>query len=262
MSQFSRQFFLGIRSHRQAYRFIKKHKLWHFFVWPILLALLILWAGASAINGASEAVVDFIKGWIWDKPDPEGIWETVVYWAVWCIFKFLFLYTYYIVNKYIVFIILSPILAIVSERVDALHTGRDFPFSLVQLWKDVLRGIAIAIRNLFLEYAATLALLLLTVFLPIFAPFYPFAVFFIAAYFYGFAFLDYNSERYRLTYSESVQRIRNNKGLAVGNGTVFSLLFFIPILGGIIAPILSCVAASLAYIAEFDTKDTRTVKTT
>lgn len=261
MSQFIQQFILGFKSHSAAFSFIKKHKLWHFFVWPVLLALLILWAGASAINGASEAIVIFIKGWIWDNPNPEGIWEQVVYWVVWVVFKFLFLYTYYILNKYIVFIILSPILSIVSERVDALKTGKDFTFSMAQLFKDVLRGIAIALRNLFLEYSATLALLILSVFLPVIAPFYPIMVFFIAAYFYGFAFLDYNSERYKLTYAESVQRIRGNKGLAVGVGTVFSLLFFIPVLGGIIAPILSCVAASLCYIQEFEKTQTELAKT-
>ncbi|MGB0166775.1 MAG: EI24 domain-containing protein [Luteibaculum sp.] len=247
MPSFANQFILGIKSHSTAWKFIRKHGLWHYFVWPVLLAILILWMGASAISSATEYTIELIKAWIWDDPQKDGLWETVVYWCIWFIFKVLFFYTYFILNKYIVFIILSPILAIVSERVDSLESGKEFPFSLPQLMKDIFRGIAIALRNLFLEYAATLALLLLSAFIPLLAPIYPFAVFFIAAYFYGFAFLDYNCERYRLSYSESVQLIRKNMGLATGIGSVFSLLFFIPVLGGIIAPILSCVAASLAY---------------
>lgn len=248
MNRFTSQFLLGVRSHKLAYQHIKEHKLWHYFVWPILLAIVILWGGATLITGLTEWTVDSLKALIWDQETPNGVIDKVVFYLVWILFKVLFFYTYYIVNKYIVFIILSPVLAIISERVDAQRTGRDFPFSLPQLYKDVLRGIVIALRNLFLEYAATIILLIISVFIPIFAPFYPVVIFFIAAYFYGFSFLDYNSERYRYSYSKSVKIIRENMGLAVGVGTVFSLLFFIPVLGGIIAPILSCIAGTIAYI--------------
>lgn len=251
MSSFSRQFFLGIKSHATAYQLIKEHGLWSFFIWPILLSFLILWAGAEAIDSLATGSIDYIKSLIWDEEKPDGFWAKSMYYFVWFLFKILFVYTYYLVNKYLVFIILSPVLAIMSERVDRKITGRDFKFSVVQLYKDVLRGIAIALRNLFMEYSATLILLLVSVFIPVLAPLYPIAIFFIASYFYGFAFLDYNSERYRLSFKESVTLIRKNFALAVGLGTVFSLFFLIPIFGGIIAPVLSCVAATVVYIKEF-----------
>ncbi|TXC81700.1 EI24 domain-containing protein [Luteibaculum oceani] len=262
MNRFTKQFLLGVRSHKLAYQHIREHGLWHYFVWPILLAIGILWGGATLITGLTEWTVETLKALLWDQDTPDGFLDKVVFYLVWIVFKVLFFYTYYIVNKYIVFIILSPVLAIISERVDTHQTGRQFPFSLPQLYKDVLRGIVIALRNLFLEYAATLVLLVVSIFLPVFAPFYPIVIFFIAAYFYGFSFLDYNSERYRYSYSKSVRIIRSNMGLSVGIGTVFSLLFFIPILGGIVAPILSCVAATIAFIKEFKPKSDSTLVTT
>ncbi len=246
----SKLFFAAIRSHGTAFSFIRKHGLWSYFIWPVLLSILVFWLGAELISSLSEKSIDALKGWIWDADQPDGFWQSVVYYSLWFSFKVLFVYTYYLLNKYLIFIFLSPVLAIISERVDTIATGKTFPFSLLQLYKDVLRGIAIALRNLFFEYLATVLLLLLTVFIPVLAPLYPFAVFFIAAYFYGFSFLDYNSERYRLSFKQSVSLIRSYWPVAVGIGTVFSLLFFVPIIGGIVAPILSCVAASLIYLKE------------
>ena len=42
--------------------------------------------------------------------------------------------------------------------------------------------------------------------------------------------------------------IRKNKGLAIGNGFIFSLIFAIPFIGGMMAAVVAPVAACIAVI--------------
>jgi CysZ protein len=80
-------------------------------------------------------------------------------------------------------------------------------------------------------------------------------LFFIASYFYGFAFIDYNSERRRLSVKQSVQFIRKNKGMAVANGMVFSFFMLIPFCGTTLAGFAAIVSVVAATIAVHDTVD-------
>ena len=73
--------------------------------------------------------------------------------------------------------------------------------------------------------------------------------------FYGFSFIDYTNERRRLSVKQSVAFIRQNKGVAVTNGAVFSLLLMIPFCGYSLAgfgAIISVVAATLAIHQKVD----------
>ena len=74
-------------------------------------------------------------------------------------------------------------------------------------------------------------------------------LFLVSSYFYGFAFIDYTNERRRLTISQSVDFIRKNKGMAIGNGFVFALAMLVPFCGTTIAgfiAIISVVAATIS----------------
>ena len=62
--------------------------------------------------------------------------------------------------------------------------------------------------------------------------------------------IDYICERKNLNVSQSITYMRANKGLAVGNWLIFSLLFNIPFIGVIVASVLSPVAACCAAIEE------------
>jgi hypothetical protein len=49
----------------------------------------------------------------------------------------------------------------------------------------------------------------------------------------------------------SVQYVRRRWYIAVGNGMVFSLLFLIPVVGAVLAPVLGTVAACLSCLPDF-----------
>ena len=127
-------------------------------------------------------------------------------------------------------------------------SGKDYPFELRQLIRDIIRGIFIAIRNLSIELVLTILIFILS-FIPIIGWTFSILLFFISAYFYGFSFLDYAIERKRLNIKESVQFMRNNKGIVVANGFVFSLCLIIPFFGILFssfAAIISVIAGTLA----------------
>lgn len=158
--------------------------------------------------------------------------------------RFILFYIYTLVYKNIVLIIMSPMLAFLSERVEELYLGKSYPFHVGQFIKDVLRGIRIAFRNLIREL---FAIALATLFL---GPLSPIVAFLVESYYYGFSMIDYSNERRKLTVKQSIAYIHRNRGMALGNGLVFYGLFLIPFLGWMVAPALGLVAATLGVLEQ------------
>jgi len=127
-------------------------------------------------------------------------------------------------SGFFLLIILSPIFSMVSEEVTQRLAGKVYKFSLTQFIKDVLRGIKIAVRNLFYEYAAIAIISIILHFLPeknIISLTGNVLLFLITSYFYGFSIMDYALENNRVGYQESVAFVRNHMGLAIGLGSVY-----------------------------------------
>ncbi len=160
----------------------------------------------------------------------------------------LLLLTGHKLSKYIVLIILSPLFAILSEKVESIISGRKFPFSFNQLIKDIIRGCIIAIRNLIIELCLIILFTLVGLFAGPLAVFVVPILWIISAYFYGFSMMDYTSERHKLSISQSIQFVRNNRYIAIGNGSMYSLLDMIPVVGLCIAPINAVVGATLSIL--------------
>ena len=92
----------------------------------------------------------------------------------------------------------------------------------------------ITLRNIFREIGFTI-LLLLSGLIPGLQPFVPAAIFLVQSYYAGFGAMDYTLERY-YGVKQSASFVSANKALALGMGSAFLLLLFIPILGFILAP--------------------------
>jgi CysZ protein len=74
----------------------------------------------------------------------------------------------------------------------------------------------------------------------------PLVVFFLDCYYMGFSMLDYSSERNKLDVNASIDLIGHHRGLAIGNGMVFYLFHFVPIIGWLFAPSYAVIAATLS----------------
>jgi CysZ protein len=246
---------LGFSSHIKAVGFIAKHNLWLYFLWPLLIAIGLWVGGFASTFYLGDLLTDKILAWINLDSEWEISWlefiRPLLSTVVSFIFKVLLFLLFASMLKYIVLIICSPILAILSERIDEILTGTKIPFDFGQFIKDMLRGILVTLRNMILEFLIWLACLLFTL-IPLLGwvlgwltiPFR----YIIGWYFLGFSMMDYSYERRRMKISEGVRFTRRHKGIAIANGFVFSLLLMIPFLGISIAPVLSCVAATLAVL--------------
>lgn len=138
-------------------------------------------------------------------------------------------------------------MAILSEKTEEIITGNTYPFEINQFVRDVFRGIIIALRNMFIEFGVIIASFFV-MWIPIIGWVMPIVLLMFSYYYYGFSMIDYTSERKKMKVKESIKYIRANKGLAIGNGFIFSLLFSIPVIGGALSSIIAPVAATIAVL--------------
>lgn len=244
---------LGISSYSKAIRFINQNGLKRFYLVPILLNILLLALGFSLVGMLSSEAMEVLNSWInpdsWDFWGAEFLAGTIGF-LIWLILRIFFFFLFAFLGGYLVLILLSPVLAYVSELTEKKALGVDYPFSLNHFIRDLIRGILIALRNFGLEMLAIVLLFFLS-FIPLVGLISTPLLFFVSAYFYGFSFLDYTSERRRLKLKESIFFINRNKGLAIANGAPFAAALLIPILGVSISgfmAIISTVAATLSIL--------------
>ena len=114
----------------------------------------------------------------------------------------------------------------------------------------LIRGLRIAIRNLFRELLLSIPILLLGL-IPIIGIFSTVLLFLMQAYFAGFGNMDYTLERH-FNYKESVAFVKRNRGVAIGNGIIFMLFLLIPVIGVILVLPFSVTAASSETIQRFN----------
>ncbi|MGC6429757.1 MAG: EI24 domain-containing protein [Jejuia sp.] len=228
----------GIKAYFGAFGLISKLKLWKYFAIPMLISFITFIAIFSASYGLSDNLGGFISRiwiWEWGKDTFSSISNFVGGLVVLVIGLILF--------KHIIMALSAPFMSPVSEKIEAHFTGnpahslRDTTF-MQQLW----RAIRVNGRNLIMELLLTIPILLLK-FIPIVNIFSTILLFLMQAYYAGFGNMDYTLERH-FQYKESVQFVRKNRGLAIGNGIVFILCLLIPVAGVILVLPLSVTAAS------------------
>jgi CysZ protein len=224
MKIFLAHFKLGIMSYFEAIHFIRKHKLyWYFFI-PALLMLGIYYLGTKVASWSA----DWVPGV--GCTTCENMNDTI-----WFLLELLLYITLGLIlmkfAKYIVVIVLSPLLAVLSQVVEKKVTGNYYPFELKQTLHDVKRGIRIALRNIMWEYIIFL-MILIVAFIgwesPTSSPVF-YLTYLVGFFYYGFSFIDYINERRRLNIDQSIHFMRKHKGLAVAIGAVFSLMILVPV---------------------------------
>lgn len=151
---------------------------------------------------------------------------------------------YYLVYKSLLLVIISPILSYVSERVETHLTGKKFDFTFKDNLRFLIRGINIGLKSFFKQMVGTCVVMLLGFIFPINLSI-PLLIFIIQGYFTGFSFMDYTLERYNLSPKESLDFLKKQRVYAALCGGIFTLLFFIPVVGIFIAPLITCVATTM-----------------
>lgn len=243
-------FSIGVNTYGEAHKFIVKNKLWGYVLLPgiinILFLLLVIIFGFTLMNMLTDSIFD----WLGLNKEYTGFLKYLMaflHFFINIILKILLFIFYFAIYKYLVLMVLSPFLALLSEKVDKIINKKEYPFNFKQFAHDVFRGMALVLRNLIIEFL-WIILFFFVSYIPVIGLLSPIALFLVAFYFFGFSMIDYSMERQKLSIRQSVRFIRKNKGFAIANGGVFYLILMIPILGLLVAPAYSCIAATLGSI--------------
>ena len=240
-----KEIIISIQAYFHTHRFIIRHRLWKWILIPGLIYTLLFLAGIYLFAVSSHSAIEFmlqksgIEEWI------KNSWLSFLLILTNVILTLILLLFYFSLFKYLFLIIGSPLFAYLSEKTEAIIEGKEFPFSFKQLMKDIVRGIRLALRNMLWQTVYTISILILS-FIPVIGWVTPLLALLVECYYLGFSMLDYSCERNKLSTSQSIGFIGRHKGLAIGNGIVFYLMHFIPILGWLFAPSYAVIAATIS----------------
>lgn len=243
-----KELIIAIQSYFKAHRFIAKHRLWKWILIPGIFYAILFVAGIYFFWQSSAHVIDYVFSTTGLKAlmvKEQDTWLRFLFIFGQLILQLILLFFYFSWFKYLFLIIGSPVFAYISERTEAIIEGKEYPFNMKQFGKDVIRGIAIAIRNTLWQTVYLVSIFILS-FIPLIGWATPVLALFVECYYFGFSMLDYSSERKKLSVAQSIDFIGNHKGLAIGNGMVFYLMHGLPVIGWIFAPTYAVVAATLS----------------
>ena len=229
----------GATSYIKAFRTISNLKLWSYILAPALISIIL----GFLILGSAWGISDQLGDWVISIYPFE--WGRNTLGKIADVFGALFVIAIgFILFKHLVIALASPFMSFLSEKIERYIKGEQSlgGFSAAQMLEDLVRGITIAIRNIIRELFFTLLLFLLGIFIPILSPIIAPAIFLVQAYYAGFGNMDFTLERH-FKVRGSVRFVRQNRGLALGNGTIFLLLFLTGI-GFLVALPLGTVAAT------------------
>ncbi|MEJ7676762.1 MAG: EI24 domain-containing protein [Segetibacter sp.] len=243
-----KEIIIAIQAYGQAHIFIRRHNLWKWIIIPGLVYMVMFCISIYFFGKSASYVIEFlsvktgVSGWIESMQSSiAGFLFMLAGIMLWLVLMLL----YFSLFKYLWLIIGSPIFAYLSEKTEAILEGKEFKFDSSQFFKDIIRGIGIALRNTLWQTVYLISFIILS-FIPIAGWAIPVFALLVECYYYGFSMLDYSLERHQLTVAESIHFIGNKKGLAIANGLLFYLMHLIPIIGWIFAPAYAVIAATLS----------------
>ena len=145
----------------------------------------------------------------------------------------------------------------VSERIEAhLYPGVHQYRNTTNV-SQLMRGLKINLRNLYWEIGMSIPILLIGL-IPVVGFFSAAIIFFIQAYYAGFGSIDCTLERH-FGFRESVRFVKSNRGAAIGNGIIFTLLLFIPFIGTFLVLPIAVTAGAVTTLRLINGGDAKTL---
>ncbi|MBK8493750.1 MAG: EI24 domain-containing protein [Chitinophagaceae bacterium] len=238
----------SFQAYYQTHRFIIKHRLWKWILIPGFIYAVLFCLGIYLFVVSSNSAIEFmlqksgVAEWM-EKMQNSWLSFLLIFGQI--ILNLVLLLFYFSLFKYLFLIIGSPLFAYLSEKTASIMEGKDYPINCKQLMKDIMRGIRLSLRNFLWQTVYTVSILILS-FIPLIGWVTPLLALLVECYYLGFSMLDYSCERNKLSTSQSIAFIGRHKGLAIGNGMVFYLMHFIPVLGWLLAPSYAVIAATIS----------------
>ena len=232
-------FIQGFTAYFDAIRLTSRYNLWGYVLAPGLVSLLlgvaIFYSAWTTSDDIAQWLIDFYP-FDWGKGALEAMMQ---------IFGGIFVLAIGLLAfKHLVLALSSPFMSFLSEKIEKHLRGQSEQvlFSVSKAFRDLARGLRLALRNLTRELFFTLLLFLLGILIPFLSPLIAIAVLSVQAYYAGFGNLDFTLERHR-DVRGSITFARTHRGLCLGNGAAFLVLLF-SIVGFLFALPLGTIAAT------------------
>ena len=238
----------GIKAYLGAFQLISKLKLWKYFTIPIIISLLTAIAVGGFAYGLSDNLGHYLADfWKWEFG--KETFEVISTFLSGVLIVTIGLVLY----KHIVMALSAPFMSPVSEKIENYMVGENHQHRNTSFQEQLIRGVRINIRNFIRGIFFTVIILLFGL-IPVIGIISTVLLFLVQAYYAGFGNMDYTLERH-FKYKESVRFVKENKGLAIGNGIVFTLFLLIPIVGVLLVLPLSVTAATTETIKKIQLKE-------
>jgi CysZ protein len=129
----AKQFGLGVKTYGQAISFIFRNKLGWTFLVPVGLTILMFIGGQALVNEAIVFLQEEILGWV--NLEESGFWGGLLGGVVGLLTEILFFIIFAYISGYIVIILMSPLLAYLSEKTEQILTGSEYSVGISQMIK-------------------------------------------------------------------------------------------------------------------------------
>jgi CysZ protein len=161
------------------------------------------------------------------------------FYSKWISVLFLFLLAFFL-YKYVLLVVMSPILSKVSEKVEYHLNGVEYKKSIFSIPEEIIRGMSISIWLIMKEIFYTILLIVLS-FIPGLSIITTPLIFSVQSYFLGVGTFDYYAER-KHSVAQTLVVANQNRWLILGVGAGFNFLLLVPIIGVMIAPIMATIS--------------------
>jgi len=231
----------GLKAYLEAYRVISRLKLWRFFMIPMLISVVVFLSVVLVSISFSEVIGLYISSfWSWDFGKETINTVSMILGGI------ILISTGLILFKHLVMILSAPFMGPISKKIEDDFIGVTSQVQVSSPLTLMFRSLKISSRNLFRELLFSIPILLLGL-IPFIGFFSLIFLFLMQAYFAGFGNMDYTLERH-FSYQKSIQFVKKNKGIAIGNGLVFILFLLIPFVGIIFIIPFSVTSATIATV--------------
>jgi len=239
---FLKQPYIAFRAYFDAVLLMFRTFMWLTFLVPLLLGIGMYFGG--------EVLMDHFR-----DLDPSALKEEDGSQFLLVGLQAILIYMMYHMNKYMVLTLMTPILTPLSERTEYHLTGNKYPLIFKYYIEDVVRAFKIILRNMLLQMIWMALIYTVTFIYGLPGWINDVCYYLIAFYFYGFSFMDYASERRRISIAEAIKFTRRHFLVAFFLGGIYVGMYSIPYAGVVIAPILSVVAGTVAVHYLIDLSD-------
>ena len=264
-----RHFVLGFKHYAEAFGFMRRHGLRHWYV----IVGLVAFGTMLAVNALLDQMAGLFQGWM--NNHVEGLTGAVEAWGIgriadwismgvnealdWGVWL-LMLWLHIKFTKYIVLVVMSPVFALFSEAVSAALDSSPWFNGKSRFWWSIFRGIRSAALLIVLEIAMSGLLFLFCFVFPLLFPVLaPLALLFpvlsalLSIWFYGAAVLDYAWEKEGVNALKSLRLSWRWTGAVLSLGLPFFLSMAVPLIGFLAGPLLGgqlCILAALCLVRQ------------